>query len=150
MLVFAAEASFAQQTAPQGAESHKYRTILAIAGSGGGFALGVFGGIAAFDDATYASRKVWTTALVSAAGGAVGGYFLGRFLDKRKKDQDVAMALPWTPDVWNRNLIRNPWSDVQQLEPHRFPASPDVGIANTPCFRESSPAILLSAKRETQ
>jgi hypothetical protein len=74
--------AFAQQATPKSGESHKYRTILTLAGGGGGFALGLVGGLAAFDDATSSDRKVWATAVISAVGGAVGGYFLGRALDK--------------------------------------------------------------------
>src|SRR5262245_58918709 len=64
-------------------KSHKYRTVFTLVGAGGGFALGVFAGLAAFDDSVNSDRKVWTTALVSAAGGAIGGYFIGRSLDNR-------------------------------------------------------------------
>jgi hypothetical protein len=56
-----------------------------LAGGGGGFVIGLIAGLAVFDDATNSDRKVWTTALLSAAGGAVGAYFLGRVLDKRPK-----------------------------------------------------------------
>jgi hypothetical protein len=59
---------------------------------GGAFALGVFVGLNAFDDAVNSDRKLWTTAALSAAGGAVGGYFLGRALDKRRKKTDVTRA----------------------------------------------------------
>ena len=81
--------AFGQQPAPANPESHKYRTILTVAGCGGGFVLGLVGGLAAFDDATNSDRKVWTTAVLSAVGGAVGGYFLGRSLDKRTKKSNT-------------------------------------------------------------
>ena len=70
-------------------ESHKYRTIFTLAGAGGGFTVGVFAGLAKFDDAINSDRKVWTTAIVGAGGGAVGGYFLGRILDKRRDRADL-------------------------------------------------------------
>ena len=73
---------YSQTAAPK--ESHKYRTIFTLSGAGGGFALGVFAGLSAFDDSVNSDRKVWTTALLSAAGGAVGGYFIGRAVDKRQ------------------------------------------------------------------
>ena len=76
-------------------ESHKYRTMFTLVGAGGGFALGVFAGLAAFDDSVNSDRKVWTTALVSAAGGAVGGYFIGRAVDKRNwKRSSIAPPTP--------------------------------------------------------
>src|SRR5262245_39115766 len=84
LLVLAARNPVYSQTPAAPKESHKYRTIFTLSGAGGGFALGVFAGLAAFDDSVNSDRKVWTTALVSAAGGAVGGYFIGRAMDKRR------------------------------------------------------------------
>ena len=92
LVLFTCTGTFAQQPAPKREESHKYRTILTLAGGGGAFALGVFVGLNAFDDAVNSDRKLWTTAALSAAGGAVGGYFLGRALDKRRKKTDVTRA----------------------------------------------------------
>jgi hypothetical protein len=80
---------FAQQ-ATQSGPSHKYRTILTIAGAGGGFVLGVFLGIMKFDDAINSERKVTTTAVLTAGGGAVGGYFIGRALDGRRNRVSLA------------------------------------------------------------
>src|SRR5262245_2927385 len=73
-----------QQPIPQSPTSHKYRVILTPAGAAGGFAVGLFAGLTKFDDAPYAERKVWTTAIAGAAAGGVGGYFLGRLFDKRR------------------------------------------------------------------
>jgi len=92
LVLFTSTSTLAQQPAPKREESHKYRTILTLAGGGGAFALGVFVGLNAFDDAVNSDRKLWTTAAISAAGGAVGGYFLGRALDKRRKKTDVTSA----------------------------------------------------------
>jgi hypothetical protein len=89
LALFACGWSFGQQPAPQSGESHKYRTIFTLAGGGGGFAVGLVVGLSAFDDAVNSDRKVWTTAALSAVGGAVGGYFLGRALDKRQKKPKV-------------------------------------------------------------
>ena len=72
-----------QQSVPA-APSHKYRAVLTPSGAGGGFALGVFVGLTKFDDAPFAEKKIWTTAIAGAAAGGVGGYFLGRFFDKRR------------------------------------------------------------------
>ena len=47
-------------------------------GAGAGFGLGLYLGFAAFDQATYAERKITTTAVVGAAAGALGGYLIGR------------------------------------------------------------------------
>ena len=91
LVLFTGSSTFAQSP-PKKEQSHKYRTILSLAGGGGGFALGVFLGFNAFDDAVNADRKLWTTAAICAAGGAVGGYFLGRALDKRGNKTDVTRA----------------------------------------------------------
>ncbi|MBM3789827.1 MAG: hypothetical protein FJW35_05690 [Acidobacteria bacterium] len=103
-LLAAAGPSLGQQRASGQGESHRYRAILTVAGGGGGFTLGVFGGLAAFDDSTYASRKVWTMSLISAAGGAVGGYFLGRHLDRSRSRRAAAGAPPAVPDALDRSL----------------------------------------------
>jgi membrane associated rhomboid family serine protease len=65
-------------------QSTTHRKLFTIAGAGGGFTVGLFTGLAKFDDAINSDRKVWTAAIAGGAGGAVGGYFLGRALDKRR------------------------------------------------------------------
>jgi hypothetical protein len=90
LLLISADA-LAQQPTAKPEMSYKYRTIFTIAGAGGGFTLGVFAGLAKFDDAVNSDRKVWTTAILGGAGGAVGGYFLGRVLDKRRDRADLRL-----------------------------------------------------------
>jgi hypothetical protein len=92
LMVLLCANAFAQQQSPKTTESHKYRTLLTLAGGGGGLALGFYIGFRAFDDAVNSDRKVLTTAAISAAGGAVGGYFLGRHLDERGKKTGVKRA----------------------------------------------------------
>jgi hypothetical protein len=84
LVLLSAGQTFAQQPAPKREPSHKYRTILTIAGAGAGFATGFYVGFNAFDDAVNSDRKLWTTSAITAAGGAVGGYFIGRALDNRR------------------------------------------------------------------
>ena len=84
LLLLVSSLAQAQQSAPK-PESQKYRTIFTIAGAAGGFATGTFVGLSAFDDDVNSDRKVWTTAVVGAGAGAVGGYFIGRVLDRKKK-----------------------------------------------------------------
>jgi hypothetical protein len=103
LVLFVSAPTFAQTQQPSGARpgpSHKYRTILTIAGGAGGFAAGVYGGIAAFDDDVYSDRKVWTTAIVSGAGGAVGGYFIGRILDRNRDRANL--------ELFNRRVELSP------------------------------------------
>jgi hypothetical protein len=47
-------------------------------GAGGGLGVGLWAGLTAFDDSINSDRKVWTTAIVSAAAGGVLGYVVGR------------------------------------------------------------------------
>jgi hypothetical protein len=100
LLLLTASESFAQQPAALPSPSHKYRTILTPAGAAGGFAAGLFIGLSKFDDAVNSERKATTTALIGAAGGGVGGYFLARALDKhrdRSRAQRVTRNLNLSP-----------------------------------------------------
>ena len=114
--------SFGQQPVPKKEESHKYRVIFTLAGAGGGFTLGTFAGIGAFEDSANATKKVWTTALISATGGAVAGYFLGRALDKRKKSKDITWIPKPVPEGLNRSFSRANWPAMQ---PIIVPCSPN-------------------------
>ena len=60
----------------------QHRTALRVAwtviGAGLGFGLGLAIGLQQFDDAINSDRKVWTTALVTAAAGGIAGNLLSR------------------------------------------------------------------------
>lgn len=139
LFIVAADWSFGQQPAPKSPESHKYRTIFTIVGGGGGFALGVFAGIGAFDDSLNASRKITTTALVLAAGGAIGSYFLGRALDKRKKSKDVVWMRGRETDELDRRLMRARWPAVLQDQSLCPPAGANQLIAAKLCYTGAMP-----------
>jgi hypothetical protein len=109
--LLAASSRFAQQSAPK-SESSKYRTIFTLGGAGGGFALGLGGGLAAFDDDVNSNRKVWTTAILAGIGGGAGGYFIGRALDKHK----AKTSWRYIPDQLDRSLI-----------PYQLPGTPTDG-----------------------
>ena len=94
LMLFISSEAFAQQPAGSIAKSSRYRKMFTIAGGGGGFAAGMFAGLAHFDDAVNSTDKVTTTAVVGAAGGAIGGYFLGRILDKRRDRENLAAHRP--------------------------------------------------------
>jgi hypothetical protein len=103
--------AFGQQSSPPSGESHKYRTILTLAGGGGGFAIGLFAGLAVFDDATNSDRKVWTTAILAGIGGSIGGYFLGRSLDRRNKGTSVTRMVTEFEQSQLRTQWSSPWTD---------------------------------------
>ena len=125
MLAVSQTLCFGHQTGHKGSQSHRFRTILTIVGGGGGFTLGAFAGIGAYEDSHNASSKVWTTALIAAAGGAAGGYFLGRALDKRETKTKVT----WAPDEFDLSLMRVRWSAGHPVE-----------------LRDPKTALLLNAK----
>jgi hypothetical protein len=106
LALFTCQWALGQQSGVSNIESHRYRTILTITGGGGGFAVGTFAGLAAFDDATNSDRKVWTTAALSGLGGAVAGYFIGRTLDKRPKKTTVTRMR----EELERHSIQFRWS----------------------------------------
>lgn len=103
--------AFGQQSSPPSGESHRYRTILTLAGGGGGFAVGLFAGLAVFDDATNSDRKVWTTAILAGIGGSIGGYFLGRALDRRNKGTSVTRMATEFEQSQLRTQWSGPWAD---------------------------------------
>jgi hypothetical protein len=105
LVFFTCQWALGQQSGTKNVESHRYRTILTVAGGGGGFTGGLFAGLAAFDDATNSDRKVWTTAALSGVGGAVAGYFIGRALDKRPKKTTVTQMR----EELERNSTQSRW-----------------------------------------
>ena len=102
LMVVVSSCALGQATTQKKGESTKYRKIGTFAGLGGGFALGAFVGFAAFDGATNSERKITITALASAAAGALGGYFLGRAIDRRKSQ----VTWMWVPNELDRSLMR--------------------------------------------
>jgi hypothetical protein len=53
-------------------------------GAGAGFGVGLWAGLTAFDDAINSDRKVWTSAIIGAGVGALGGFLIGRALGTRE------------------------------------------------------------------
>lgn len=102
LMVVLSSCAWGQQTTSKKSESTRYRKILTLAGLGGGFVVGTFVGLDAFDQAINSEQKVFFTAFAAAAAGAVGGYFLGRAIDKSKSQ----VTWLWVPDELDRSLMR--------------------------------------------
>jgi hypothetical protein len=64
----------AQPASPTGGRTALWTGV----GAGAGFGIGLWAGLTAFDDAIDSDRKVWTSAIVSAAAGGTLGYLLTR------------------------------------------------------------------------
>jgi hypothetical protein len=103
LLVFTANHASAQQTATGSSNSHKYRTILMVAGATGGFAAGFYVGRAAYDTPN-SHRKVWTASAISGAVGGAGGYLIGWAIDSRHNRNRITLGsdkFNVSPLVWN-------------------------------------------------
>jgi hypothetical protein len=91
LVVFTESHGFAQTTPAQTGESHKYKTVLTIAGAAGGLATGFYIGRAAYDTPD-SHRKVWTASAISASAGAVGGYWIGWAIDNRRNRSRIPLG----------------------------------------------------------
>ena len=91
LMVFTANHALAQQTDAQSSDSHKYRTILTIAGAAGGFATGFYIGRAAYDTPD-SHRKVWIASAISAGVGGAGGYLIGWAIDSRRNRSRISVG----------------------------------------------------------
>jgi len=67
------------------ADRHAGATVTwTVIGAGAGFGIGLWAGLTAFDDAINSDRKVWTSALVGAAIGGLGGDLISKALRSNK------------------------------------------------------------------
>lgn len=100
-------ASSARAQAPAGSSTSRGSVVWTIAGAGGGFGIGLWAGLTKFDDSINSERKVWTTAIVGAAVGAVSGYFISRARSSRTSLAAPARIVPRLPApqiTWPRNI----------------------------------------------
>jgi len=77
VILESASIASADATAAQGA-GRSITPVWTVVGAGAGFGLGLVAGLAVFDDAIDSERKVWTTAIVSAAVGGTLGWLVDR------------------------------------------------------------------------
>jgi len=67
-----------------------------IGGAGAGFGVGLWAGLSAFDDAINSERKIWTSAVVGATVGAVGGYLVGKARARGSKSSAGRSVTGWS------------------------------------------------------
>jgi hypothetical protein len=91
------------------ASSTRTSVAWTIGGAAGGFGIGLWAGLTAFDDAIDSDRKVWTSAIVGAAAGAVGGYLIGRTLGDRHRSNPSRSHQPARIPEMIVNVPHDPW-----------------------------------------
>ncbi len=74
VLLIAPAVASAQSAAPKSRHAPRWIAI----GAGSGFGVGLWAGLTAFDDSINSDRKVWTTAVLSAAAGGLLAYLATR------------------------------------------------------------------------
>ena len=104
--------------------------IWTLAGASGGFGVGLWAGLTKFDDAINSDRKVWTSAIVGAAIGAVGGYLIGQSRAGRRRSnpaaEDRSVFRPVSFQVRSRDRCRRDPS-------HSHGVSPKFSFQYLPC-----------------
>ena len=95
-------------------------------GAGAGFGLGFYLGFRAFDQATYAERKITTAAVVGAAAGGLAGYLVGRLRHDRRppgspavagRDSDARVWMPGSASFTLRGALKTPRDTIGSLHP---------------------------------
>jgi hypothetical protein len=129
----------AQSRSPQ---TSRATVTWTIGGAGAGFGVGLWAGLSVFDDAINSERKVWTTAAVGAAVGAVGGYLIGRARARNSAPSALPSDAGFPIDGSRRFLGRdNALPSVRSIRELRPLSSPARGLA----WPAASPARSTSA-----
>jgi hypothetical protein len=105
------------------AQSRGIRPIWTAVGAGAGFGLGAWIGLTVFDDAIHSDRKVWTTAIVSAAVGGVLGFLVDRQQARSANPSQSPSARPSRPPLPWRKAVYGSASSAATL---RIPSVADV------------------------
>jgi hypothetical protein len=81
-----------------------FKPVWTVVGAGAGFGLGVWAGLTKFDDAINSDRKVWTTAIVSAAAGSVLGFLIDRHRARRPTPAAAPPTAAKLPESWRQSV----------------------------------------------
>jgi hypothetical protein len=107
-------------------------------GAGSGFGVGLWAGLTVFDDSINSDRKVWTTAVVSAAGGGLLAYLITR----RGKDRSGldATSAPGASSALRASQCAP--CDARLVHPSPLaPVAPAVYSLRSPSSGESRDAL---------
>jgi len=85
-------------------QQRSFRPVWTVVGAGAGFGLGVWAGLTKFDDAINSDRKVWTTAIVSAAAGGVLGFLIDRHRARRPAPAAAPPTAAATSESWRQSV----------------------------------------------
>ena len=99
------------------ARDRGFKPVWTTIGAGAGFGLGVWAGLTKFDDAIHSDRKVWTTAIVSAAVGGVLGFVVDRRQARSASPSLTAPATIAAPGDWRQQIYGSPGAAVTLRPP---------------------------------
>ena len=99
------------------ARDRGFKPVWTAIGAGAGFGLGVWVGFRKFDDAIYSERKIWTTAIVSAAIGGVLGFLVDRRQARSSSPSLTAPAPIAAPGEWRQQIYGSPSATVTLRPP---------------------------------
>jgi hypothetical protein len=99
------------------ARARSFKPVWTAIGAGAGFGLGVWVGFRKFDDAIYSERKIWTTAIVSAAIGGVLGFLVDRRQARSSNPSLTAPAPIAAPGEWRQQIYGSPSATVTLRPP---------------------------------
>ena len=107
-LIIVLSSTSVAQAQSSGGDRSRTRAMWTVSGAGIGFGVGFWGGLTAFDDAVNSDRKVWTSAVLGAGIGAVGGYLIGRARDSRDRAPSATSVAPKArTDRLDRRLLEH-------------------------------------------
>jgi hypothetical protein len=107
VLILAMSANGWSEEAPK--HGHKWTAVWTAIGFGGGFVGGMMYGFANYDDDIGAESKIWTSTLVFAVAGGIGGFFLGHHWDRERAMKNIQTGrIIWPEDRLPNFDIKSP------------------------------------------